>query len=92
MSKDWARPVVHWEIEAIDPHKMRAFYTELFNWEIGGGHTHIVWTYSFKLKDHEFPGYLGGFGRYLFRVIFLDREYAALMRATLAAGKASAEK
>ena len=65
---------------------------EFRDWEIGGGHTHIVWTYSFKLKDHEFPGYLGGFGRYLFRVIFLDREYAALMRATLAAGKASAEK
>lgn len=37
MSKDWARPVVHWEIEAIDPDKMRAFYTDLFNWEIGDG-------------------------------------------------------
>jgi hypothetical protein len=51
--------------------------------EIDGGRTHIVWTYSFKLKDHEFPGYLGALGRYLFRVTFLDRQYAAMMRATL---------
>ena len=46
-------------------------------------HTHIVWTYSFHLKENEFPGYLGAFGRYLFRVTFLDRDYAAMMRATL---------
>jgi hypothetical protein len=51
--------------------------------QIDAGHTHIVWTYSFKLKDNKFPGYLGAFGRYLFRVGFLDRDYAAMMRATL---------
>jgi hypothetical protein len=60
--------------------------------EIGDGHTHIVWTYSFKLKDNEFPGYLGALGRYLFRVRFLDRQYAVMMRGTLEAGKATAEK
>ena len=60
--------------------------------EINGGHTHIVWTYSFKLKDHEFPGYWGAFGRYLFRVGFLDRQYAAMMRGTLQASKATTEK
>jgi hypothetical protein len=60
--------------------------------EIDAGHTHIVWTYSFKLKDHEFPGYLGAFGRYLFRAGFLDRQYAAMMHGTLEAGKATAEK
>jgi predicted enzyme related to lactoylglutathione lyase len=37
MTDDWARPVVHWEIEARDPDRMRPFYAELFNWEIGGG-------------------------------------------------------
>lgn len=37
MSDDWARPVVHWEIEARDPEKQRAFYRDLFNWEIGDG-------------------------------------------------------
>ena len=34
---DWARPVVHWEIEARDPDAQRAFYAALFNWDIGDG-------------------------------------------------------
>ncbi|TMM16396.1 MAG: VOC family protein [Actinobacteria bacterium] len=37
MADDWARPVVHWEIEAVDVEAQRAFYADLFNWEIGGG-------------------------------------------------------
>ena len=37
MADDWARPVVHWEIEALDPERLRAFYAELFNWSIGDG-------------------------------------------------------
>jgi predicted enzyme related to lactoylglutathione lyase len=37
MSKDWARPVVHWEIEAKDPQRQRAFYSALFNWDIEPG-------------------------------------------------------
>ncbi len=37
MTEDWARPVVHWEIQARDPEKIRAFYASLFNWEIGDG-------------------------------------------------------
>jgi uncharacterized protein len=37
VDNDWARPVVHWEIEARDPDRMRAFYGELFNWKIGDG-------------------------------------------------------
>jgi hypothetical protein len=55
--------------------------------EMPGDRTHIVWTYSFKLKDHEFPGYLGSLGRYLFRIGFLDRQYADMMRSTLRAGR-----
>ncbi len=35
--QDWARPVVHWEIEAADPERQRAFYAGLFNWKIGNG-------------------------------------------------------
>ena len=35
--QDWARPVVHWEIEAVDPERQRAFYADLFNWQIGDG-------------------------------------------------------
>jgi predicted enzyme related to lactoylglutathione lyase len=37
MSADWARPVVHWEIEARDPERQRAFYGALFNWDVGDG-------------------------------------------------------
>jgi predicted enzyme related to lactoylglutathione lyase len=37
MGDDWARPVVHWEIEALDPERVRQFYAALFNWEIGDG-------------------------------------------------------
>ncbi len=37
MSSDWARPVVHWEIEAKDPDRQADFYRTLFNWEIGSG-------------------------------------------------------
>jgi predicted enzyme related to lactoylglutathione lyase len=37
MSADWARPVVHWEIEASDPDAQAAFYGELFNWNVGEG-------------------------------------------------------
>ena len=36
-ANDWARPVVHWELTAIDPDAQRAFYTTLFNWQIGDG-------------------------------------------------------
>ena len=37
MADDWARPVVHWEIEALDPDAQRDFYGRLFNWNIGDG-------------------------------------------------------
>ena len=40
MADDWARPVVHWEIEAKDPERQRAFYADLFNWKIGDGLHH----------------------------------------------------
>lgn len=35
--RDWARPVVHWAIDAVDPTGQRAFYSTLFNWDIGDG-------------------------------------------------------
>lgn len=34
---DWARPVVHWQLDAVDPERQRAFYAELFNWNVEGG-------------------------------------------------------
>jgi hypothetical protein len=52
----------------------------------------VTWTYSFKLKDDVFPGNLGGLGRFLFRVGFLDRDYAAMMRGVLGGYKTTAEE
>ena len=36
-SPDWARPVVYFSIQAVDPVRQRAFYSALFNWDIGEG-------------------------------------------------------
>ena len=35
--RDWARPVVYFEITARDPDALRAFYGAMFNWDIGDG-------------------------------------------------------
>lgn len=56
------------------------------------GHTLVTWTYSFKLKDDTFPGEFGSLGRWLFRVDFLDRDYAAMMRGVLQSYKEAAEQ
>jgi hypothetical protein len=53
--------------------------------------TRVHWTYAFELNRHRFPGYLGSVGDFLFRVGFLDRQYAELMRGTLAGLKTDAE-
>lgn len=60
--------------------------------QLDGERTHITWTYSFKLKDHNFPGNFGAVGRWLFRKYFLEREYADLMRGVLNGYKADAEQ
>ena len=59
--------------------------------DLGNGRTHTRWTYAFKLNPDRFPGSLGSFGRYLFRVRFLEGEYATMMRNSLASGKARVE-
>lgn len=56
------------------------------------GHTRITWTYSFKLKDDTFPGDLDAVGRWLFKVSFLDRDYAAMMKGVLRGYRATAEE
>ena len=37
MTSEWARPLVHWSIDAVDPEGQRAFYSQLFNWTIRDG-------------------------------------------------------
>jgi hypothetical protein len=59
---------------------------------VGDARTHIRWTYSFQLNRHRFPGMLGSLGDYLFRVSFLDRPYAAMMRGVLVSTKADSER
>jgi hypothetical protein len=59
--------------------------------QVDTGHTRITWTYSFKLKTDVFPGELGSLGRWLFRVRFLDREYADMMKDVLNGYKQDAE-
>lgn len=34
--QDWPRPLVHVEIRARDPERLRAFYGALFSWEFDG--------------------------------------------------------
>ncbi len=62
-----------------------------FRSDIGGARTLVRWTYSFQLNGHNFPGILGGFGKFLFRRNFLDRQYAEMMRRSLAGSKARIE-
>ena len=59
--------------------------------DIGAEGTRKHWTYSFQLNRDRFPGYLGRMGDFLFRVGFLDRQYARMMRGTLAGLKAGIE-
>ena len=54
--------------------------------------TEVVWTYAFRLRGDRFPGFLGPVGRRLLKAAFLDRAYAVLMRETLKAMKAGAER
>ena len=60
--------------------------------QLDSGHTRITWTYSFKLKENVFPGELGAFGRWVFRVRFLEGEYASMMKDVLNGYKQDAEE
>lgn len=59
---------------------------------MGPDRTHVHWVYAFQLRRDRFPGYLGGLGALLFRVGFLDRQYADLMRSTLAGYRSDSEQ
>lgn len=56
------------------------------------GHTRVTWTYSFKLKGDTFPGELGALGRWLFKVDFLERDYAVMMKGVLRGYQEAAEQ
>ncbi|MBS0335181.1 MAG: SRPBCC family protein [Proteobacteria bacterium] len=56
-----------------------------------GERTDLIWTYAFRLRPDIFPGVLGGLGRGLMRLAFIDTAYAELMCASLAAMKREIE-
>lgn len=60
--------------------------------QLDAEHTHITWTYAFKLKEDTFPGELGTLGCWLFKVGFLERDYAAMMKGVLQGYKETAEE
>ncbi|HEY6414173.1 MAG TPA: hypothetical protein VIX42_10825 [Edaphobacter sp.] len=59
--------------------------------QLDAEHTRITWTYAFKLKEDTFPGELGTLGRWLFKVGFLERDYAAMMKGVLQGYQETAE-
>jgi hypothetical protein len=58
---------------------------------VGSGRTRVQWTYSFQLNRSRFPGSPRRIGDLLFRVGFLDREYAEMMWGLPAGSKARTE-
>ena len=67
----------------------RSFFASLMP---AGREGRIKSTRDFANVPINFPGYFGGFGRFLFRKYFLEREYADLMRGVLNGYKADAEQ
>lgn len=62
-----------------------------FRFAESDGMTEIVWTYAFALRPDRFPGNLGWLGERLFRWSFLERDYAGMMRGTLAGYRRAVE-
>ena len=82
---------VVWNYTSEAAHPIRYGVGDFQYHAIDATHTLIHWTYSFALDRTRFPGYLGGLGNFLFRVVFLDRQYAELMKGVLAGyGRAAA--
>ena len=57
-SPDWARPVVHWEIQARDQAKMRDFYMQMFNWNIADGPISAVSAGIGGVEADKFEGHI----------------------------------
>lgn len=70
MPKDWPRPVIHWDIQARDPAAARAFYSAMFDWNIGeaplmGIPAGIGGVEPDALTGNIFPGQKPGFSLYI---------------------------
>lgn len=74
---------VVWNYTTDKARPIRYGVGEFVRTQLEDGRTKVVWTYSFALNRSRFPGFLGSFGDYLFRVGFLERDYAEMMRSTI---------
>ena len=81
-----------WNYTTVQARPVAYAVGDFLETDLGDGRTQIHWTYAFRLRANEFPGYLGSLGRLLFRKLYLDTRYAELMRGALAVRKASAER
>jgi hypothetical protein len=81
-----------WNYTTVQARPVAYAVGDFLETDLGDGRTHIHWTYAFRLRGNEFPGYLGPLGRFLFRKFYLDTRYAELMRGALAVRKANAER
>jgi predicted enzyme related to lactoylglutathione lyase len=70
MSEDWARPLVHWDIQARVPAMIRDFYSQMFNWEIAYGTimpipAGVGGPEPEQMSGHIFPSEKSGFSLYI---------------------------
>jgi len=70
LAEDWARPVVHWDIQARDPQRIRDFYSRMFNWDIGDGRAMAIpagvgGPPPESLSGHIFPAQKPGITLYI---------------------------
>jgi predicted enzyme related to lactoylglutathione lyase len=74
MTTDWARPVVHWEIQARDQPKMRDFYMQMFNWNISDGPISMVGAGIGAPEPSGFTGHIlpGDSSRVILDIQVLD--------------------
>ena len=74
MAEDWARPVVHWELYAKNVDKARAFYREMFNWNIADGPVALIGAGIGAPDPEQFTGHLlpGDTSRFVLDIQVLD--------------------
>lgn len=90
-ARDFHFRYVVWNYTSEAAHPIRYGIGDFEYHALDATHTSIHWTYSFALDRSRFPGYLGGLGDFLFRVTFLDWQYAELMKGVLRGYERAAE-
>jgi predicted enzyme related to lactoylglutathione lyase len=92
MAEDWARPVVHWELRAKNPEQQRAFYSQMFNWEIGDGPVMVIPAGIGAPDADQFTGHIipNDASRFVLYIQVLDLR-ASMQRAEELGGAIASE-